>query len=667
MAEAKFTQDSLKAKVISRPAGLEKNDLLLAKLEATEAISQPYRYVAELRSEKADLKHANIAGKPIGIEIEIDVGVKRHFHGFISKFSQFETDEHLTTYVAEIVPFFTLLQRRTDLRIFQNQTVLEIVKKVLKDAGFLDLLEDATGKPSAKLEYCVQYRESDFAFVSRLLEEEGVVYWFRQAGTKHVMVLADAISGHAKGLKYEFAEKSGRKDALGDARRKAWIETWKADYEVRSGKWVVKDFDFANPDTKLESTEGTQAQLARFDYPTRHVDAERGKTRARLRMEIEEAAAWRHAGTGSVLAFNAGTRFTLDGHGRKDFDLEYLLTRVSHKFRQAIETGEEGAKYSNEFACIPAAIPYRAPMATPRPIVQGIQTAIATGPSGEELHVDEHGRVKVQFHWDREGEKDEKTSCWVRVAQAQASGGFGGAFWPRIGDEVVVSFEEGDPDRPLITGRVYNGKNKPPYELPAKVTQSTIKTRTTKSGSDKTFNEIRFEDKKGEEHLFIHAEKDRHERTKNAYFELIEGEHHVKVVKDEFVQLDAKRHTKVTGEVVEKFGAAHEVEVGGDRKEKIGTNLHTSVGANRHAKVGANEAVEAGVAMHLKAGMNVVIEAGLQITLKAGAGFITIGMDGVSISGPMVKINSGGAAGAGSGASPQPPKQPTPPEDGLKE
>ena len=667
MAEAKFTQDSLTAKVISRPAGLEKNDLLLAKLEATEAISQPYRYVAELRSEKADLKHANIAGQPIGIEIEIDAGVKRYFHGFVSKFSQFETDEHLTTYVAEIVPFFTLLQRRTDLRIFQNQTVIEIVKKVLKDAGYADHLEDNTTKPSAKLEYCVQYRESDFAFVSRLLEEEGVVYWFRHVSNKHMMVLADAISGHARGLKYEFAEKSGRKDALGDARRKAWIETWKADYELRSSKWVVRDFDFENPETKLESTEGGQAQLARFDYPTRHVDAARGGTRARLRMEIEEAAVWRHAGTGSVLAFNAGTRFTLDGHGRKDFDVEYLLTRVSHKFRQAIETGEDGAQYSNEFACIPAAIPYRAPMATPRPIVQGIQTAIVTGPSGEELHVDEHGRVKVQFHWDREGERDEKTSCWVRVAQVQASGGFGGAFWPRIGDEVVVSFEEGDPDRPLITGRVYNGANRPPYELPANVTQSTIKTRSTKDGGDETFNEIRFEDRKGEEHLFIHAEKDRHERTKHFFHELIEGEHHVKIVGKEFALLEAERHTEVKGDVIEKFGGAHEVEVVSDRKEKIGSGLHTSVGSDRHVKVGMNDAVEAGMAMHLKAGMNLVIEAGVQITLKAGAGFITIGVDGVSISGPMVKINSGGAAGAGAGAGPKPPKAPTPPEDGLKE
>jgi type VI secretion system secreted protein VgrG len=275
--------------------------------------------------------------------------------------------------------------------------------------------------------------------------------------------------------------------------------------------------------------------------------------------------------------------------------------------------------------------------------------------------------VKVQFHWDRVGEKDDKSSCWVRVAQTHASGGFGGAFWPRVGDEVVVSFEEGDPDRPLITGRVYNGKNKPPYALPENVTQSTLKTRSTKSGDAKTFNEIRFEDKKGSEHLFIHAEKQRHERTKENQYELIEGERHVKVVKDELAAIEGKRHTSVTGEVVEKYGAAHETDVAADRKQNVGGNLHLQVGMDRHTKVKMNEALEAGMQMHLKAGMALVIEAGMQLTLKAGAGFITIGPDGVSISGPMVKLNSGGAAGSGSGASPQAPKAPDAPKDGLKE
>jgi type VI secretion system secreted protein VgrG len=656
VSAATHTQDKLSCRVVSRPAGLGANDLLLASLHGVEAISQPYRYRVELRSEKPNLSHANIAGQPIGIEVDLEGESKRYFHGFVERFSQGETDERLTRYVAEVVPFLGLLQRRSDSRVFQDLTALEIVKRVIDDAGFAAQLEDATSKAPPKLTYCVQYRESDFAFVSRLLEEEGIVYWFRHFENKHVMVLADGTSGHAKGGKYEFAEKSARTGRLGEKWvRDSWIDTWNAHYEVRSGKWVVKDFDFANPDLSLKAEESTSAKLARFDYPTRHETAARGTARVKLRMEIEEAAAWRHDGTGSVLDFNAGTRFTLDGHGRKDFDVEYLLTNVTHQLQQAIEAGEEGTQYTNSFSCIPASIPYRAPLATPRPVVQGIQTAIVTGPSGEELHVDEHGRVKVQFHWDRVGEKNDKTSCWVRVAQTHASGGFGAAFWPRVGDEVVVSFEEGDPDRPLITGRVYNGKNKPPYKLPDNVTRSAFKTRSTKGGGEATFNELRFEDKKGEEHLFLHAEKDRFEHTK--------GERHAKVVKDEYLAVDGKQHSEVKGEVVAKFGAAHEVQVTGDRKEQIGGSLHVKVGGDRHTKVTTNEALDAGVGIHLKAGATFVIEAGAQLTLKAGGSFITIGPDGVSIIGVMVKLNSGGAPGQGSGASPQGPAAPAAPKE----
>jgi len=652
-------QEKLTCRVVSRPPGLGPNDLLLAKLHGVEAISQPYRLRIEFRSAKPDLAHANIAGQQVGLEIKLEGDEKRYFHGFFERFSQGETDQRVTSYFAEVVPFLGLLQRRSDSRVFQDRTALEIVKQVIKDAGFDGMLEDSTSKTPPKLPYCAQYRETDFTFVSRLLEEEGIVYWFRHFGNKHVMVLADGISGHAKGKKVPFGQRSSETGRLGEAWvRERLIDKWRADYEVRSGKWEVKDYDFANPETSLKAEESTSPKLARFDYPTRHETAERGKARAKLRMEIEEAAAFRHSGEGSSLEFGAGSRFTLEKHDRKDFNQEYLLTSVTHTLEQGIETGEGGTQYSNAFSCIAANVPYRAPIATPRPVVQGVQTAIVTGPDGEELHVDEHGRVKVQFHWDRVGGKDDKSSYWVRVAQTHASGGFGGAFWPRIGDEVVVSFEEGDPDHPIITGRVYNGKNKPPYKLPDHVTRSALKTRSTKGGGEENFNELRFEDKMGDEHLFLHAEKDRFEHTK--------GERHAKVVKDEYLAVDGKQHSEVKGEVVAKFGAAHEVEVTADRKEKIGGNHHVQVGMDRHTKVMKNEALEAGMQMHLKAGMTLVVEAGMQLTLKAGAGFITIGPDGVSISGPMVKLNSGGAAGSGSGAQPQAPASPTAPKEAPK-
>ncbi len=653
-----FTQEKLACRVVSRPPGLGPNDLLLAKLDGVEAISQPYRLRVELRSPKNDLKHADIVGQPIGIELKLEGDAKRAFHGFVERFAQGETDQHVTTYTAELVPFFALMQRRGDSRVFQDLDALEIVKQVIKDAGFEGQLEDATSRKPPKLPYCVQYRESDFAFVSRLLEEEGIAYWFRHSGNKHVMVLADGIQGHAKGKKVPFGQRSSETGRMGESWiRERLIDRWRADYELRTGKWEVKDFDFANPETSLKAEVSSRPSLARFDYPTRHDTVERGRARAKLRMEIEEAATFRHGGEGSDPEFCAGTRFELEKYDRKEFNQEYLLTHVAHRIVQDVETSG-GGEYSNSFSCISAKVPFRAPLVTPRPVVHGVQTAFVTGPSGAEQHVDEHGRVKVQFHWDRVGKKDEKSSCWVRVAQTHASGGFGGAFWPRIGDEVVVSFEEGDPDRPLITGRVYNGKNKPPYKLPDHVTRSALKTRSTKGGGEATFNEIRFEDEKGAEHLFVHAEKDRFEHTK--------GERHAKVVKDEYLAVDGTQHTEVKGEVVVKYGAAHELEVSGDRKEKVGGALHLNVAMDRHTKVGMNEAVEAGMQMHLKAGMTLVIEAGMQLTLKAGAGFITIGPDGVSISGPMVKLNSGGAAGSGSGASPKPPKAPKAPKEAPK-
>jgi type VI secretion system secreted protein VgrG len=654
MAGTVYKQKDLACQVVTRPPGFGEDDLLVSRLECTERISQPFRIQLELRSPKDDLDFLKIVGSTLGLSIEVDRESKRKrlFHGYVARFAQGESGESLTTYQAEVVPWLSLLERRSDSRIFQNKSVLEIAEQVFVDAGFSGAFEKKTKASYPKLEYCVQYRETDFHFVSRLLEEEGIAYWFRYEQDKHVLVLTDDKSGHPLAVKekLEFAEKEGRKAGADDRwGRSAWISAWQAERQVRTGKWTVKDFDFANPETSLEQEKaGGAATLARFDYPTRHVDAKRAEARALLRMQIEEAQAEQHGGQGSCLEFIAGTRFSLDGHNRESFKAEYLLTSVTHKLRQAVRPNEGGTTYENSFSALPAATPFRAPLATPRPLVHGVQTAIVTGPSGEEIYVDEHGRVKVQFHWDRAGKKDENTTCWVRVAQTHASGGFGGAFWPRIGDEVVVSFEEGDPDHPLITGRVYNGKNKPPYKLPDQMTKATLKTRSTKGGSEKTFNEIRFEDKKGEEHLFLHAEKDRHERTKNNLHALVEGEHHVKVVKDEYALVEGKRHAEVKGEQVEKIGGNH----------------HVNVGMNRHAKVGQNEAVDAGMQIHLKAGMTVVIEAGMQLTLKAGSGFITIGMDGVSISGPMVKINSGGAAGSGSGAS---PGSPTAPKDGLKE
>jgi type VI secretion system secreted protein VgrG len=320
----------------------------------------------------------------------------------------------------------------------------------------------------------------------------------------------------------------------------------------------------------------------------------------------------------------------------------YVLTSVNHGATEPVGGSGQGseASYTNSFTCIPFDVPYRPPRVTPKPMVEGTQTAIVVGPAGEEIYTDEHGRVKVQFHWDREGKKDENSSCWIRVSQVWAGAGWGAMYIPRIGHEVIVNFIEGDPDRPIITGRVYHGTNKPPYPLPDEKTKSTIKSDSSLGGGG--FNEIRFEDKKGEEQIFIHAEKNQDVRIKKDLLTWIGNESHLIVKKDQLEQVEGDKHLTVTG----------------DHNEKVGGTISIKAGTDMQEKVGSKHALDAGTEIHLKAGMNVVIEAGMSITLKAGGGFVVVGPAGVTISGTPILLNSGGSAGSGSGCSPEAPKEP---------
>jgi type VI secretion system secreted protein VgrG len=430
------------------------------------------------------------------------------------------------------------------------------------------------------------------------------------------------------------------------------VEDWVRERELHPGTYAVGDWNFETPKEPVIASALTQeknqkkgyARFEIFDYPTEHSNLGEGEARAKLRMEIEEVAAVRSFGRTSCATLTGGHRFTLKGHYRKGYDREYLLTSVQHSITQGVGFGaDEGGSYSNSFTCIPHSVVFRPPLLTPKPVIQGVQTALVVGKQGEEIDVDKYGRVALQFHWDRRGKRDDKSSCRIRVSQPFAGKGFGGAFWPRIGQEVIVSFEEGDPDRPLVTGRVYNAEQMPPFAPASDMkTQSGIRTRSSKSGSADNFNEIRFEDKKGEEHIFVHAEKDQHNHVKDAAFEYVGGEHHRIVKKDDYLELAMNHHRTVATDVY----------------DDVGGSLHQSVGMDRHTKVGMVEAVESGMEIHLKGGMNVVIEAGMQLTLKGAGGFIVIDPSGVTVQGTLVRINSGGAAGSGKGAKPKKPKKP---------
>ena len=564
---------------VTPPGGAE---MLVERFELQEHLSQPFAMQIDLLSEKANVGFADMVGKPIGVQVKLEGDEERFFHGVILRFSQGSTDKSLTSYRAEVVPWFALLGFASDCRIYQEKSVPEIIKDVFKRRGFSDFEDKLTGSFEPR-GYCVQYRESDLNFVSRLMEEEGISYWLRHEKGKHVLVLANSTSGWPVcpgQAKAEYAATVGATRLAGE------VEEWRAEKGVFSGKWEVDDWNFEKPTQSLVSPVQSAEfqQLARYDFAIGHDKLDGGKKHATLRMEIEEAAAPRSRGASSCPNFNAGTRFTLEGHGRADFNAQYLLTNVHHTVTQgAGRDGDDGGTYENSFECIPAKIVFRPTLSAEKPFIHGVQTATVVGPGGEEIYTDKYGRVKVQFHWDRVGGRDDKSSCWVRVSQPFAGGSFGGMFIPRIGQEVVISFLEGDPDRPLITGRVYNAGQMPAWELPGNMTQSGIRTYSTKGAGPENFNEIRFEDKKGNELLFMQAEKDRET--------LVKHDESKKVGNDQALEVASNKSVEVGGNHSEKVGGNQTVRVAKSRSDSVDVDEDRSVGKDRTRSVGGNEKI----------------------------------------------------------------------------
>src|SRR5262249_3688178 len=422
-----------------------------------------------------------------------------------------------------------------------------------------------------------------------------------------------------------------------------YVYDWQMTQEFRSGAFNHTDYNFETPLISLESgVRGGNNPFEIYDYPGEYEKRSEGETYAGIRFEEERAHAKVVSGASYCRGFEVGCKFDLKEHDRSDQDGQYVLTSISHSASAGNpETGDEMTiDYTNNFTCIPFATAFRPARVTPKPLMQGTQTAVVVGRAGEEIYVDKYGRVKVQFFWDRDGKVDEKSSCWVRVSQNWAGKRWGIAFWPRIGQEVIVDFLEGDPDRPIIVGRVYNAEQMPPYELPGEMTKSTVKTYTSKGGGG--FNEIRFEDKKGSEQIFIHAQKNQDVRVKSNVFETI----------------GASRNLIVGGDQLEDVSGDKHLHVKGNLNEKVDETVSLQAGLDLQVKVTKNYALDAGIEIHLKAGTNFVIESGATLTLKVGGNFININSAGIFIKGTMVFINSGGAAGSGSGASPEDPKKP---------
>jgi type VI secretion system secreted protein VgrG len=458
-------------------------------------------------------------------------------------------------------------------------------------------------------------------------------------------------------------------------------------HEVQSGKFTLRDYNFLTPTTDLTSDTATSArghaenQLEVYDYPGLYTAKAAGDARALIRAGEAEGRFARFTAEGNTPALAAGGKFTLAGHPRDDQNADYIVLSTHIQMQQAGYESDDDMQ--TLFGCRAVAQPYaealRPARITRKPSVAGPQTAVVVGDADDgDIVTDEHARVKVQFHWDRLGQNDGNSSCWVRVASPMAGNGWGMISLPRIGQEVVIDFLEGDPDQPLITGRVHNPMQLPPYALPDNATVSTLKSRS-KLGGAEDFNELRFEDKAGNEYVLLHAQKDRfefveetfkseigvdeHRTVKQHRKEKIEGEWHLKVVKSAKHKVDEKYSLETGQDMLLKSGATFGLKTAQDISAESGAAISMKSSAAMHLKIGANLGADAAQNVHVKGGMNVVIEGGVQVSIKAGGSSIVLGPDGVSITGAMVKINSGGSPGSGGGASPVAPTAPEAPED----
>ena len=575
-------------------AGLER-ELKVLRLAGHEALSRPFLFQLDLAAEDESIDFAQVIDRPATLTL-IGQDGRRHINGIVHAFSQGEPGQRFCLYQAELVPTLWRLTHRHTCRIFQQRSAPEIITQVLTEAGLGgDRARQVLHGTHPSREYCVQYRESDLDFISRLMEEEGIYYYFEHAENTHVLVMTDHASVHppvtGSGVLPYQPRNAGRvtnEHLFGFHYRE----------RLRPGTATLRDYNFKRPAQDLEGRQqgDSAAGLEVYDYPGSYETAAFGETLARIRLQELRTPAQTAAGESTCHNLLPGQFFTLTGHLRYTLNQRYLLTevRTTGAQPQALEetAAGGGSEFSNVFECIPWRVPYRPPRVTPRPRVQGSQTAIVVGPAGEEIYTDEHGRVKVQFHWDRAGRRDEHSSCWIRVSQAWAGPAWGSMVIPRIGQEVIVDFLEGDPDRPIITGRVYHGTNRAPYALPANKTQSTLKSNSSKGGGGS--NELRFEDAKGAEQLYIHAQKNQ----------------------DNVVEHDET--TKVGQDRTESVGRNEKIHIGANRTEDVGANEAIKIGANQTILIGQNQSETVAIAKALSVGAGYAVSVGAAMITTVG-------------------------------------------------
>jgi type VI secretion system secreted protein VgrG len=603
-------------------------------------VSLPFEFSLELLSEDPAVDAGSLLRQPLVITLVLPDASERKIHGYCRRFSQHGRDEDLTSYRAEIVPWLWFLNLTQDCRIFQEMTVLEILEAVFGkyDSADFDIRCVESYSPR---EYCVQYRETDFAFVSRLMEEEGIFYFFEHSEEGHKLVLADDRSAVGPCTGQAIFRVETTPDARDD---EDVITSLERQHQVYTAKVTLTDFDFTQPSMNLQSAASDANYEEIYDYPGKYKDLSEGERYAGLRLQERAAAQEVVRGAGRCRAFRSGYEFDLSEHYRSDTNQTYLLTSLWHSGRGGGYRASEKAdtEYSNTFQCIPASIPFRPPRRTPKPVIYGSQTAMVVGPSGDEIFTEKHGQVKVQFHWDREGQRDENSSCWVRPAHPWAGKGWGAVSIPRIGQEVIVDFLEGDPDRPIITGRVYNAEAMPPFSLPDGAVVSGIKSDTHKGSG---YNEISMNDTPGEEMFTIHAQYDKSTSVGNDSTESVGNNRSSDVAVDDSLTVGSNQTVDV--------GANQSISVGADRSVSVSGSQSTEVSGSRTVNVSGSDSVMTSSDHSLDASGAINLTSGAAMAINVGAGLdatasadIKIGAGGsIEISAPGgIKLIAGGTA-----------------------
>ncbi|WP_261845084.1 type VI secretion system Vgr family protein [Aliamphritea ceti] len=622
------------------------DDFHLVKMTGEEGLSKSFRFNVEVVSQYPDIELTPILAQPglITLHDLTNDGepYTRFIHGVVTEAELEESSLRQSTYHFVVEPKTELLNLRAGCRIFQQQSTQQIITTLLDEAGFSgDEFEFRLQGAYPAREYCVQYNETELEFMQRLLEEEGIHYFFEHEEALHRIVFSDSSATHTP-IENQ-SEIPYFHDAQGALREQ---HIFRFDYSeaIVSGRSQLRDFDFTRPTLTLESAQQDELDQALevYQYPGRFQHTDAGDRFAQVVLESINVQRRTVSAQSDVNRLIPGFSFTLAEHERDTLNTEYYLTHVEHECAQpqVLEQGAttEGSSYSNTIKAIPFDVPYRAPLKTSVPTVYGCQTAIVCGPAGEEIYTDQHGRIKVQFHWDRVGQRDENSTCWLRVSQLFAGHERGSMFIPRIGEEVLVDFLEGNPDRPVVTGRLYHGLNRSPYPLPDNKTLSTIKTNSTKGGEG--FNEIRIEDKKGAEQIFTHAEKDMQQVTRNDHKEWVGNEHHRILEGNEYRHVKGDEHVKTQ--------QRYSRQVNGD--------MHLTIGQDHQLKVANDQYTYAGQELHFTSGVKHALSAGTEIAFKAGGSLVTINPGGVTFKGAQVKLNMGGG-GSGKKAAPISPAQ----------